>query len=81
MFDAVRLPNTALARVSNSPERSIATIVFSNVGAAAFFAIASISLRCSAMPASKRRLEVLVLDLVERRQLIGQGARARERIV
>jgi hypothetical protein len=51
------LPNTALARVSSSPERSIATIVFSNVGCSGLFAIASISLRWIAMPASSAGLK------------------------
>jgi hypothetical protein len=57
------LPNTLLARVNSSPERSIATIVFSKVGGAGFFAIASICLRCAAMPASSAGLKCSSLIL------------------
>jgi len=42
----VTAPNAADTRFSSSPERSIATMVFSKVGAAVWFAIASISASC-----------------------------------
>ena len=52
VFDALRLKNTFDTRVSSLPVRSIATIVFSNVGAVELCASAWTSLRCSTMPAS-----------------------------
>jgi len=52
VFDALRLPNVFWTRVSVRPVRSSATIVLSNVGDSELCAIASISLRCSAIPAS-----------------------------
>ncbi len=46
----LRLEKIVSARSSVWPARSIATIVLSNVGLSGLAAIASISLRCSAMP-------------------------------
>ena len=51
-FAAVTPSNTAITRLKSCPVFSIATNVFSNVGGAGLSAIACISLRCCAMPAS-----------------------------
>jgi hypothetical protein len=51
-LDWVRLVNTSDTRVRSWPAFSIATIVLSNVGGEGSCAIAWISSRCLAMPAS-----------------------------
>ena len=52
MFAPVTQLNTSMARESNWPVRSSATMVFSNVGGAVLLAMASTSLICIAIPAS-----------------------------
>ena len=50
VFADCRFENTGLTFASSSPAFSSASIVFANVGGCGLFAIASISLRCCAMP-------------------------------
>jgi hypothetical protein len=61
VFEPFSPKNTRLVRESSVPARSIATIVFSKLGASGFPAIAAISLRCSAMPCSKAGAKCSVL--------------------
>ena len=59
----VRLPNAIAARVSSWPERSIARMVLSKVGALRLSAMAWISRACSAMPRSKAGAKSVSLTL------------------
>src|SRR5215469_2678870 len=52
VFAPVTAPNAAMARSSNWPLFSSATMVFSNVGASGLLAMASISAFCCSIPAS-----------------------------
>ncbi len=52
MFAEVTALKARMTRARSWPERSMATIVLSNVGSAACFAIESISVRWRAIPAS-----------------------------
>ena len=72
-------PKNARRAVQHAARLSSATIVFSKVGFALLFAIASTSAICCFMPSSKRGLIVAVLDLVERRRVQRQRARAQKR--
>ena len=81
VLDELRLKNTSETRVRSWPDFSIATMVLSKVAGAELWAMASISLRCWAMPASNAGPKSDVLDLVERRQLEGQGAGLEERVL
>ena len=61
VFEPFSPKNTRLVRESSDPARSIATIVFSKLGASGLRAIASISRRCSAIPRSKAGAKCSVL--------------------
>jgi hypothetical protein len=52
VFDWSMLRKTLTARVSSSPERSMASIVLANVGGSGRSAIAAISASCCFMPSS-----------------------------
>ena len=51
--DSDKLNNTKETLLSNAPDFSYAAMVFSKVGAAVSFTMASISASCSLIPASK----------------------------
>ena len=53
MLACVIAPNTRMTRVSSWPERSMASMVFSKVGGAAWLAMESTSARCARIPASR----------------------------
>ena len=80
LHEPTRVKNTAETRRRIAPDRSSATIVFSNVGGSGSAVIASTSARCSAMPGGEGGPEVLLADGVEVRELERQPAGFEERV-